>query len=105
MTRGYLTKREWSALLQQQNGKCCVAGCESEGPFEGEHTVCNYYVGGKPDALMCIPHHREKTRKDKREIARTKRLNGETSSQYERRKKFGPTMKSRNTFRSHHRYG
>ena len=101
MTRAYLTRAEWAALLQKQNGKCCVEGCESAGPFHGEHTVANYFVGGKPDALMCVPCHKVKTRRDKAEIGRTKRLNGESSSQYERRRRFGPTMKSRNTFGSY----
>lgn len=57
----------------------------------------------KPKAAL-VPH-KEKTRNDVREIARAKRLSGETSSQWDRRKKFGPTFKSKNTFRSHHRYG
>lgn len=95
MTRAYLTKREWSALLEQQNGKCCVAGCESEGPFHGEHSSPAALTGGKPDQLMCIPCHRVKTKRDVREIARAKRLSGETLSQYERRRRFGSTMQSR----------
>lgn len=93
--RGYLTKKEWSALLEAQNGLCCVEGCESTGPFAGEHSNPAYFVGGKPDQLMCLPHHREKTALDKGAIAKTKRLNGETLSQYEKRKRFGPTMRSR----------
>lgn len=95
MTRGYLTRKEWSALLLQQGGKCCVPGCESATDLIGEHSTPNALRAGKPDQLMCAPCHKIKTRNDVREIARAKRLSGETSSQYERRKKFGPSMKSR----------
>lgn len=98
MTRGYLTKRQWDALLEQQGGKCCVSGCESEGPFHGEHSTPNALRSGKPDQLMCKPCHKLKTRNDVREIARAKRLAGETLSQWERRKRFGPSLKSRNSF-------
>lgn len=103
MTRAYLTTREWSALLEKQNGKCCVEGCESTGPFHGEHSTPSAFVGGKPDQLMCVPCHKSKTRKDVAAIARAKRLSGETSSQYERRQKFGPTFRSRNTFGDYRR--
>lgn len=98
MSRGYLTKREWAELLLAQGGKCCVTGCESKGPFHGEHSTPNALRSGKPDQLMCEPCHKIKTRGDVREIARAKRLSGETLSQYERRKRFGPAMRSRNTF-------
>lgn len=98
MARGYLTKREWDALLQAQGGTCCVSGCENTGPFHGEHSTPNALRAGKPDQLMCIPCHRIKTKKDQREIARAKRLSGETLSQYERRLRFGPSLKGRNTF-------
>lgn len=96
--RGYLTKREWNALLEAQGGKCCVAGCESTGPFDGEHSTPATWTGGKPDQLMCRDCHKQKTRRDKAEIARTNRLNGKTLSQYERRKRFGPALKSKNSF-------
>lgn len=98
MTRAYLTKKEWASLLFAQGGKCCVFGCESEGPFQGEHSTPNALHPGKPDQLMCVPCHRIKTKSDVAAIAKTKRLNGTTLSQYERRRRFGPSLKSRNTF-------
>jgi len=98
MARGYLTKREWDALLLAQGGKCCVEDCESTGPFHGEHSTPNVWKAGKPDQLMCIPCHRRKTKRDLAAIAKAKRLNGTTLSQYEKRKRFGPSLKSRNTF-------
>jgi hypothetical protein len=96
--RQYLTKREWADLLLKQGGRCCVAGCESEGPFHGEHSTPSAFAGGKPDQLMCVACHKIKTRTDVAAIAKAKRLSGETLSQYERRRRFGPSMKSRNTF-------
>lgn len=99
MARAYLTTREWHDLLVKQGGVCCVPGCGSKGPFDGEHTVANYFIGGKPDALMCRPCHKAKTRKDKADIARTKRLNGDSLSQYERRRRFGPSLKGNSSFK------
>jgi len=85
MTRGYLTDREWREMFEAQGCKCCVKGCASEGPFEAEHSTPNALRPGKPDQIMCVDHHRAKTRDDVREIARAKRLSGETKSQYTRR--------------------
>lgn len=93
MTRGYLTPRELANLMFKQGGKCCVAGCESEGPFEAEHSTPNALKPGKPDQLMCVEHHRAKTKTDVRAIAKAKRLCGETSSQWSRREKNGSRIK------------
>lgn len=98
MRRGYLTKREWDALLAAQGGVCCVAGCDSTDNLQGEHSTPNALRAGKPDQIMCGAHHKQKTKRDVREIARAKRLNGETLSQYEKRKRFGPSLRSRNSF-------
>lgn len=98
MRRGYLTQKEWAALLEAQGGVCCVKGCSVTEGLQGEHSTPNAIRAGKPDQLMCEAHHKEKTKRDVKEIARAKRLSGEKMSQYERRKKFGPAMKSRNTF-------
>lgn len=98
MSRGYLTSREWGVLLERQGGVCCVEGCASKGPFDGEHSTPNAFRAGKPDQLMCRPCHKLKTRRDKAEIAKAKRLSGETLSQYEKRKRFGPSLKGRNSF-------
>lgn len=100
MRRGYLTGREWNALLDAQGGMC-ACGCEAtpaDGRFEADHSHPNAFAPGKPDQLLFWKCHRLKTKRDVRDIARAKRLSGETPSQYERLKRFGPSMRSRNTF-------
>lgn len=96
--RQYLTQKQWNALLEAQGGVCCVAGCNVSEGLEAEHSTPNAIRAGRPDQLMCQPHHREKTKRDVKEIARAKRLSGEKMSQYEKRKRFGPALRSRNTF-------
>lgn len=85
--RGYLTDREWREMFEAQGFRCCVKGCDRDGPFEAEHSTPNAFRPGKPDQIMCVRCHKEKTRRDKREIARAKRLAGETRSQWGARKK------------------
>lgn len=82
MTRGYLTDRQWREMFEAQGGKCCVAGCESEGPFEAEHSTPNAFETGKPDQLMCVPCHKIKTRRDRKAIAKANRISGKTKSQW-----------------------
>lgn len=72
--RQRLTADETAALLKMQGGFCCVPGCDSRGPFEGEHSTPNAFKPGKPDQLMCIPCHKIKTREDKAKIAKVKRI-------------------------------
>ena len=60
-----------------------------------EHSTPNALRPGKPDQLMCRPCHTLKTLRDVKAIARMKRLNSATLSQYERRKNFGSTLKGR----------
>ena len=95
MKRLYLTQREYDRLLQRQDGMCCVPWCDNTEDLIAEHSTPNAIFPGKPDQLMCKDCHKTKTRRDVKAIAKTKRLNGTTSSQYERRKKFGPTLRSR----------
>ncbi len=95
MTRLYLTQREYDRLLEQQNGKCCVPWCENSEDLIAEHSTPNALRPGKPDQLMCVACHKVKTLRDVKAIAKAKRLNGETMSQYERRKKFGSRLKGR----------
>lgn len=94
MKRGKLTKREYDALLERQGWLCATWGCISEGPFDADHSTPNAFLAGKPDQLLCRPCHRAKTKLDVKAIAKAKRLSGETSSQYSRRKQRGPLLKS-----------
>jgi len=93
--RLYLTQREYDALLEKQGFKCCVEGCEVSEGLIGEHSTPNAFRAGKPDQLMCRACHKVKTLRDMKAIAKAKRLNGKTMSQYERRKKFGSRLRAR----------
>ncbi len=95
MTRLYLTQREYDALLQTQGGRCCVRGCGATEGLIAEHSTPNALKPGKPDQLMCVPCHKVKTLRDVKAIAKVKRFNGKTMSQYQRRKKFGSRLKGR----------
>ncbi len=95
MTRLYLTQREYDALLRRQNGMCCVPWCDNTENLIAEHSTPNAFFRGKPDQLMCSACHKVKTLRDVKAIAKVKRLNGKTMSQYERRKKFGSRLKGR----------
>ncbi len=74
---------------------CCVADCEETGDLIAEHSTPNALKAGKPDQLMCVACHKVKTLRDVKAIAKAKRLNGETSSQYERRKRYGSRRRGR----------
>ena len=95
MRRLYLTQREYDALLERQGGTCCVRGCRAREGLIGEHSTPNAFRPGKPDQLMCLACHKVKTLKDVKAIAKAKRLCGKTTSQYERRRKFGPKLRGR----------
>lgn len=95
MTRLYLTQREYDALLEAQGGACCVKGFSASEGLIAEHSTPNALKPGKPDQLMCASCHKVKTRRDVKAIAKVKRLNGKTMSQYERRKKFGSRLRGR----------
>lgn len=89
MTRRYLTANDMHAMLQRQGGVCAAPECMSEGPFEGDHSTPHVWDDKKPDQLLCVPCHALKTKRDIKAIAKVKRLNGTTSSQYSRREKAG----------------
>jgi hypothetical protein len=95
MKRLYLTRREYDELLERQDGKCCVEGCDETEGLIAEHSTPNAFFPGKPDQLMCRACHKVKTLRDVKAIAKAKRLNGTTMSQHDRRKKFGPKLKGR----------
>lgn len=95
MARLYLTAREYQALLEAQNGLCCVKGCGSSKDLIAEHSTPNAWQYAKPDQLMCSVCHKAKTLKDIRAIWKAKRLSGAALSQYERRKRYGPQLRSR----------
>lgn len=99
--RLYLTQREYDALLELQGGRCCVEGCEETEKLQADHSTPNAWAPGKPDQLMCAAHHKIKTRRDIKAIWKSKRLNGEVSSQYDRRKKFGPKLRSKPFWSGH----
>ncbi len=52
MIRLYLTQREYDALLEAQNGKCCVRGCGVTEGLIAEHSTPNALKPGKPDQLI-----------------------------------------------------
>jgi len=95
VSRLYLTQREYDALYTAQGGTCCVETCDETEGLIAEHSTPNALRPGKPDQLMCVACHKVKTLRDVKAIAKAKRLNGETSSQYDRRKKFGSRLKGR----------
>jgi hypothetical protein len=96
--RLYLTRREYEALLEAQNGVCCVKGCGSARDLIAEHSTPLAWYWGKPDQLMCSACHKSKTLRDIKAIWKAKRLNGEALSQYERRKRYGPKLRSRSSW-------
>jgi hypothetical protein len=95
MSRLYLTAREYEALLKKQNGACCVDECEETEGLIAEHSTPNAWKRAKPDQLMCAACHKVKTLRDIKAIWKAKRLNGAALSQYERRKRFRPHLRSR----------
>jgi len=72
-----------------------VRGCKATEGLIAEHSTPNAIFPGKPDQLMCKPCHKVKTLRDVKAIAKTKRLNGTTMSQYERRKRYGAKLRGR----------
>ncbi len=98
--REYLNRSQWDAKLAEQGGKC-ACGCgmtPADGRFEADHSNPSALAGGKPDQLLFWKCHRLKTKRDVKDIARAKRLSGETLSQFERRKRFGPALRGGSSF-------
>lgn len=95
MRRLYLTAREYEDLLEKQDGKCCVDGCDDTQDLIGEHSTPFTWRRAKPDQLMCTRCHKVKTLRDIQAIWKVKRLTGATPSQYQRRKWYGPRLRGR----------
>lgn len=92
MKRRRLSPSARAALLKKQDGRCCVRDCtETRGLIE-EHSTPFTWTGALPDQLMCVPCHKEKTRRDVKNIAKVNRLAGKTSSQVSRREKRGRSL-------------
>ena len=95
MKRTRLTPTERAAMLARQGGCCVVWGCtETHGLIE-EHSVVFAWTGARADQLMCVAHHKEKTKRDIKAIAKTRRILYK-KTQFDKRKKAGGTrIKSR----------
>lgn len=94
MKRKRLSKAKRAEILARQGGLCVVWGCtESRGLIE-EHSTPFTWTGAEADQLMCVRHHKEKTRADIKKIAKVKRLRRGP------RKSKRP-IKSRNTLKKH----
>ena len=93
--RLYLNAREYKALLLKQGGMCCVDACEETDDLIAEHSTPNVWRHAKPDQLMCSACHKVKTLRDIKAIWKVKRLNNEALNQHERRKRYGPKLRSR----------
>lgn len=105
MGRLYLTAREYEALLVKQNGVCCVDDCDESDDLIGEHSTPNAWRHAKPDQWMCAACHKVKTLRDIEAIWKTKRLNGQAHSQYERRKRYGAQMQGPSFQHLHYKPG
>lgn len=90
MTRGYLTEREYNALLASQGGVCAADGCVSTGPFDADHFIPNVWEHGKPSQILCRPCHKIKTKRDIKAIAKARRIRL-SKTQYDKRKEAGGT--------------
>jgi hypothetical protein len=71
---------------------------------EAEHSTPNAFQAGKPDQIMCVEHHKVKTRRDRKAIAKVNRITGKAGSQRtrrEQRKADGkpPLIQNRNILR------
>lgn len=84
--------------LQRSGGVCAWLGCDCAGPFEYDHALC-LALGGKHanDNIqpLCIPHHRIKTARDIKMIAKARALAGETGQRKRREARGGSSIKGR----------
>jgi hypothetical protein len=94
MKRRRLSPKARAALLEQQGGVCCVPGCGSTGPFDGEHSTPFAWTGALPDQLMCEACHAAKTVKDVKAISKVKRILRTMAGERSRARK-GPPLRSK----------
>lgn len=81
---------------QRAGGVCAWPGCAVSGPLQYDHELA-LELGG-PHAnrniqALCIPHHKVKTARDMKMIARARRLRGETGQLSRRQKRGGSSIK------------
>lgn len=97
--REKLSKFDFAVLFLQQGGRCKKCGEKLQrGKVRDEHLHALHLGGGNEltnRELWCVGCTKPKDRSDKKSIAKTKRLNGETSSQRTRRERNGPQIVSR----------
>jgi pyruvate/2-oxoglutarate dehydrogenase complex dihydrolipoamide dehydrogenase (E3) component len=95
MKRSRLTPAERAAMLARQGGCCVVWGCAGTRGLIEEHSTVHTWTGEKADQLMCVAHHKEKTKRDIKAIAKVRRIVYK-KTQFDKRKKAGGTrIKSR----------
>lgn len=95
MNRRRLTPTERAAMLARQGGCCVVWGCtETRGLIE-EHSTPFAWRADKPDQLMCVQHHKEKTKLDIKAIAKVRRIVYKKTQFDKRKAKGGTRIKSR----------
>lgn len=106
--RRRMSRFNFGRTFWRQNGKC-ACGCGEElieGQIDEEHGIPLYFQDadqsdGTPDALWLRGHHKPKTKTDLANIAKVKRIRGETG-----KRKPGARVKklqSRNTLTKEHR--
>ena len=92
-----MTKKRRRECLERSGHVCAYPGCDETEGLEIDHIIC-LGLGGKDEAQnlepLCGHHHRQKTDRDIRLIAKARRLSSETG-QAARRAKNGPQIKSR----------
>lgn len=93
MKRRRLSPSARAALLKKQDGHCCARGCEETRGLIEEHSTPFTWTGALPDQLMCVPCHKEKTRRDIKNIAKVRRIAG-GKTQADKRAECGPKLRS-----------
>lgn len=90
------------AAWQKNNGFCTWPGCASKGDILEHLLPWAFVLEHRLENLepRCADHAKEKTRDDIKRIRKATRQAGQYGSQYARRKRNGPQIKSRGFDRS-----